>query len=255
MITMADDLNSQAGTPQSEPSIPQLDTTLSKGQEMATEASNVELKAMGPKLKNWVMRSVKSSSITSNDKAGKHYEYREGNYALIFRGDTFMRSAPFIAKTDLESRQSWAQFDSYKFFGKGRPMWPWEWPTTKIVFMGLNKTEDYSAKINGGGYLIRVDETAMTQVPLYVRLTKEALQTLILTNKMTAQDLLVWRMLNKYEKPRTNWIFYIIIVAAVGIIAMIIVLHAANPNIFNGITNFLNNIGGFTKSFSPPPQP
>jgi hypothetical protein len=212
--------------------------------------AKAELAAMGPSA-SW-LKSVKSNKIKFGSKIPKHFTFKTGNYAAIYRGDTFMRFAPFVAKNDLESDQWWMQFAIDDFFGKPKSWMPWDLPTTKIVWMGLDLSSDYCDNLGSGGRYVKVDESAKCQMPLYIRLSDEEKKKILKNNRMVAQALLLKSTLQKYEKPKANWLFYAVIGIVIIAVAAILMLYLINPHIFSGISNALS---GITKTLLPPGAP
>ena len=206
------------------------------------------------------LKAVKSPVIKYGSTIPKKWEFRGGNYAEIYRGDTFIRYAPFVAKEDLESGQNWAEFSVYDFYDKKRS--PLEyivlWPLakTKILWMPLNKSPLYCDNVGGGGLKIKVDEYTKSQVPLYVRLPPTELAKELKNNRMIGFALLLKAQLQKYEKPRTNWGFWLVVGVAAFIAVGIGGLYIINPHLFSGIGTWFHNLfsglSGFNNSLKPP---
>lgn len=214
---------------------------------LSKNQSKEELQAMG-KNREW-LKPVESHTIKYGSKIPKTFEFKIGNYAEIYRGKTFMRFAPFVAKTDMESDQAWAEFTVFDFYGKKRGWWPWDLASTKILWIPLDKSEPFCEEIGGGGFKIKVDENSKGQVPIYINLNAEERQKILKNNRMVGQALLLKATLNQYEKPKTNWLFWGIIILVVLLVVAVWALW--QTGMLNGIVNWFN---GVTHSFSMPPS-
>ena len=189
----------------------------------------------------WLGAPINSYKIKYGEKQPRQYSFKSGNYAEIYRGDTFMRYAPFVMKTDIESDNSWAQFTTDGFYGKNPSMWPWDWPSIQIIWMPMDKSDNFCDKIGGGGYKIKVDEGAKCQLPIRINLEPGERLKMLMNNRMVGQGLLLKAQLNKYEKPQTNWMFWGIL--ALGVLAIVALWALWQTGLLNGAFAWVGNLG------------
>lgn len=216
------------------------------------EAAEEMMAEMGDK-GEWIKKPVKTWHIKYGSNIPKKFQFVKGNYAMIYRGRSFMRFAPFVAKNDIESDQSWAQFNIDDFFGKDPSPWPWDWTTIKILWIPLDKSAQYCETLGGGGYLIKVDESSKGQLPMYINMTEEERRAILKNNRMVGQALLLKATLNQYEKPKTNWWFWGIIL--IGILAVVAIWALWQTGLLNQIGNWFQGITHGFGGFGLPPQP
>lgn len=218
---------------------------------MNIENSKKEYEDMG-ELGEWIHKKpVKSSRIKYGSRIPKTFEFTAGNYAMLYRGDTFIRFVPFIARNDLLTDQSWAEFRINSYYNKPASWWPWNWASHKILWTGLDKSGDYADTIGGGGLLIKIDEHSKTQLPLRMKINDTERQTILKNNRINGKMLLLKTKLQNYEKPKTNWWFWGIIIIVVIFVAALVLVYAINPHIFSQIGS---SLGGSPRA-SPPPAP
>lgn len=216
------------------------------GVELDKVMSEVAFTQMGKPKSEWLQKTVRLGTIKfGNVGTAKSMIFTEGNMALIFRGNKCMRTAPFVMKTDTESKHGWALFEQHAFFGKKLPpaYLPWERAKTKVIMVGISKDSNYCDNLNGEGYLIKVDENSMAQLPMYAHYQKSQMDQLLEDSRHNSQVQLLWRQLHKYETPKTNWMFLAIIIIIVIIIAGIAGFAILFPNAFAGIGTWFSGIG------------
>lgn len=210
--------------------------------------AEIEKTEMGPVLL-W-LRSKVSRKINYGSLKSTRYEFKAGNYAEIYRGNGFMRYAPFVVKNDIESDSAWAQFTVNDFYGKKPSYWPWDWFTVKILWMPLDRSEPYAETMGTGGFKIKVEESSKAQLPLYLKLSPEERQNIIKNNRMVGMALLLKSQLQGYEKPKPNWNFYLLL--AIILLIALITYFAWQGGLLNGLINWIN---GLSKGISIPSQP
>ena len=242
--------------PKSEqPKAPELPKSGSSGAELNQLMSELAFKEMGTEKAKWLKGTVKLDTVKyGNVNTAKQIIFTKGNMADIFRGNTLMRTAPFIMKTDIESKHSWAEFESHAFYGKNPPPWylPWERAKIKLVLVGINKNSEYCDKLNGEGYKIKVDENAIAQLPMYARYTKEQLDDLMEDGRHNSQVHILWRKITNLEKDKNNWMFIGIIIVIILVIVGIAGFLILFPNAFAGIGTWFSHA---TSSLMPPGTP
>lgn len=260
MATIETGLDNQpkapAAEPQAAPTLPPVAPAPTKAKESVyiesdEEDSALELEEMGEH-KKWIRKPIKSWKIRAGSKVPKKYTFTGGNYAEIYRGKSFIRFAPFLVKNDIESDNSWAQFTTDDFYGKNPSPWPWDWTSIKILWIPLDKSENFCETMAAGGFKIRVDESSKGQLPLYLKLTDDERQKILKNNRMVGMALLLKANLNGYEKPKTNWWFW-------GIIALIAIAAVSiwalwQIGAFQGLINWINGISHSLSIPSPPGQ-
>lgn len=221
-------------------------------QILSEEESESEKRKMGDAF-NWIKKPIVSRVIKYGSRIPKTFEFTSGNIAMLYRGNTFIRFVPFVARNDLLSDQTWAEFKVNSYYNKPSSPLPWDWSTYKILWMGLDKGPDYCDNLGGGGLLIKVDEHAKAQLPLRFNLSEEERQKLLKNNRMNGQALLLKDRLQSYEKPKQNWWFWFFVIMGVMAVAVVVMLYFIYPNAFNnffaGITKSFSGIG---KAFTPP---
>jgi len=221
-------------------------------QVLSEEESKNEEGKMGGAF-SWIREPAKSWVIKYGSKIPKTFEFTTGNYALLYRGNTFVRLVPFVAKNDLLSDQTWAEFRQQTYYNKPKSPWPWDWATHKILWMPLDKGPDYCDNVGGGGLLIKVDEHAKAQIPMRTKTTEEERQKILKNNRMNGMALLLKDRLQSYEKPKANWWFWFGVAMIVLVGAVIGLLYVLYPHAFNNIFSSIGkSFGGLTKSFTPP---
>lgn len=175
--------------------------------------------------------------------------FKNRNIASIYRGDVWMRDVPFVLKNDYKMDLWWAIIDVHKFFGLSTPVWPWNWPSVKVLSIGLDLSEPYCENTGKDGRHIKIDEGAKCQLPMHITLSDTEKAKILKNNRMVGYGLLAKSTLEKLEKPRPNWIFWAIIGIIVIVVAGVIVLYATNPHIFTQLGQWFKNLG---KTFMPP---
>jgi hypothetical protein len=223
---------------------PKRDPQVLEGKEALDELSD-----MGKVNAEWILRATRTPKIKWGSNVPKKMTWGNKNYASIYRGNTFVRFAPFVMKTDIESDQSWAQFYWNDFYDLPASWLPWERASLKVLWMPLDKSEYWAENLGGAKLHIRVDEHGRCQLPLFMKLNETERYKILKNNRQVGMALLLKARLTQYQKNKPNWMFYIIIVLIIGIVGMVAIFWWGNPHFFS---NLFNSIGGFAKSLAPP---
>lgn len=172
------------------------------------------------KLLESISKLKNTSKIEYNYAKPLRISYRDGSYADIERNGVLLRTVPFVWLTDTESRQSWAFFWADQFYGTLRKQsWlPWRRVKRQTVIIPFNKGEHWTKPLIGGGFKARFDENAQAQIPYEANFTKEQLDEFIKEGQHISQNLLLYRQLQTYLRPKTNWNFVALLVVAVIVI-------------------------------------
>ena len=165
--------------------------------------------------------------------------FRDGSYADIERNGVVLRTVPFVWQTDVESNQSWAFFWADQFYGTLRKQstLPWRRVKRRTVIIPFNKGEHWTEPLIGGGFKARFDENAQAQIPVKADFDKAQLGEFIKEGQHISQNLLLYRQLQSYLKPKANWTFIAVLFVAIVLIAIGAWLFLTHPH-------FLSSLGG-----------
>ena len=169
---------------------------------------------------NWLKNKNAANIISYNKAKPRKLLYYEGSYADVERNGVILRTIPFVWQTDIESNQSWAFCWADQFYGtlRKQPLWPWRRVKRATVILPFNKGGEWTDPLLGGGFKAKFDENAQTQVPVRANYTKEQLDAFIEEGHHVSQNLLLYRQLQQYLKPKANWNFIVIIVVLILVV-------------------------------------
>ena len=186
-----------------------------------------------------IKKLKQSDKISYNYAKSIKLNYKDGSYADIERNGVVLRTVPFVWKTDVESNQSWAFFWADQFYGTLRKQstLPWRRVKRRTVIIPFNKGEHWTEPLIGGGFKARFDENAQAQIPVKADFDEAQLNEFIKEGQHISQNLLLYRQLQSYLKPKANWTFIAILVIAIVIIAVGAWLFLTHPH-------FLSSLGG-----------
>ena len=168
-------------------------------------------------------------------------EFKGGSYALIYKGNTPLRVAPFLWQLDQGTRRLWAVFTFNNFYGHNLPhplKSPIAWFRQKIsIPLVLTPFDNRSNMVDdyGKGYLIKIDERTQFQTPMGVQDDKEAEQMRVDNKHFISAGLTLWMDLLAATKNKINlrMIAYLLIGGAI-VVFVIYFIHS-HPGFLSGI--------------------
>jgi len=180
-----------------------------------------------------------SGKIVMNGMEIGNVQFRTGSWAIIYKGDTPVRMIPFVWQQDIETRSNWFIFKARAFYNQGQPMAPWQRAKTPIIVMPFDKSE-FSCEQFSEGYLARVDEASLTQMPIFRKENPADRDKRVKDLRMISFNLMLYRMLNKYMNSKFNWIFIaIIVIIMIAVVAVVWEIHT-HPQVLYGLTHMFS---------------
>ena len=170
------------------------------------------------KYTNGIGQDIKVDRFNFSDALATKIEFKSGSFALIYKGNSPARIAPFTWSLDQETRRMWAIFTFNNFYGHKNPMAPWKRIRTNIVLTPFDNSQNMVDSYPGG-YLIKVDEKTLFQMPIGVQDTALAEKMRIDNKNFISAALTLWMDFQAYTKAKTNMT---LILAIIGIVVLII---------------------------------
>jgi hypothetical protein len=194
-------------------------------------------------VKKFKQANPKTAKKLEYNGAIQKMEYQGGSYADLYRGNTRIRTIPFVWQQDTETRNSWAVFSFNDFYNQKPSIWPWRRLKYQIVIIPVDKGMDACDLITGGHTMAKFDIDSLSQMNIHINYNKELLEKLAKQQRLVSANLQLYRDLNKYTNPKTNWYFIIgiLIVAAFAILGYWYI--TSHPQFLQGIQVSLQQYG------------
>ena len=190
-----------------------------------------ERKAMS----SWIkanQRQAQKLNLASKQQTGA-IEMNRGSWAIIYKGATPLRTVPFVWQQDAETRQPWAVFDRKVFYGQSIPKIRFK---IQLLLIPIDKSPNMCNYLING-YYMKFDEATEMQIPLEKADTPEAQKKRVEEKTFVSQNLMLARMLQNLQKPKTNWTLIIVIAIVIILVVGGIIYYMSNPNMFAGLTH------------------
>jgi hypothetical protein len=208
---------------------------------------------MGGEAGDWILKPKENRYIEADTTQSQTYSYwRGGNYMMVYRNGTYLRTVPFNRHVDPIMGDTWAVVEAHRFYGSRMTANPFKRFTVPLLYIGLNLNSDFSDPMLRDGVLIKADEISGLQIPMHVTLTEQQQKDMIKGNKMQAQTLALKTILHeKTKKSKFNWWWFVIIMAIVmGV--FLVAMAIFNPSFYAPITNLFKGVGSIIPPAAPP---
>ena len=182
-----------------------------------------------------------TNRINFEDGLARTVEFKGGSYALIYKGKTPLRLAPFMWQLDQGTRRLWMVFTFMNFYGHNLPSpfkSPIAWFRQKIsIPLVLTPFDNSSDMVDdyGKGYLVKVDERTQFQMPMGIQDVKEAEKMRVDNKHFISAGLTLWMDLLAATKNKINMKMIAMLLIGVGIIAFAIWFIHGHPGFLSSI--------------------